>query len=653
MRPNSFPSAAAAKPAFRLKQVVSLLVAASVLSGCVTTDDLKRLQSGATDQPVQQGPITPLKPTGDFTQLRSTADMNKLFERGSITGKDALTELRAMKQLSSQQGVQKALGSLYGTQPQTMVGQKAPDLSALGKMDYAAMAEAVGDHLITEMSMTALENFFTTLTDNPAYFENETVELPKNIQSFTPAQRQRVLVLAASLIAIKGSNKIVEASNKDKDKAEAAYKQVLEKREKAVGVMLAALDAWRKAKEDQREAQARQLDGVLSADDLEFLSRFPKDTKVSDFKDDLAVQNIALEYLRKKNPAQFSDYAVSRDEYVSSLNQYMRATVGVASFAGFSYMFLREGRRAFEAEGFNALQTAVPFGDQFLKEFGTFGQKSLVTWVSSLGGWLGGIIGRSGDFRIEPAAGGKPVEEQTDVKGVLAFLEKQKLDVQLQDHMFESGVDGYMFRVNLCENGAGRLLDKAVGDGKVRQEFVKQYYGLDDATGFTFTNALDGSWQPKRRTNLAGRLLRSDARKAGGDGRGQAIAGIQRQTIESIKNWDDADLAELIYASYGEGSRTQAHLKYGDYIVRMVPSQWTIYQYERYEQKCSVSDMKVQIDQLDARPVPAKVGRTLDDKARDAGQRQLDKQTEKIKAKAKNKKPEKAAKGESTKEAKQ
>lgn len=647
MTSNPSPSVAAIKPMFRLNRVVCALIAASLLGGCKTLEPLQQLQGNAAT-PVQQGPITPLKPSADFTQLRSAADMNKLFERGSISGKDALTELRAMKQLSSQQGVQKALGSLYGTQPQSMAGQQTPDLSALGKLDYAAMAEAVGDHLVTEMSMTALENFFTTLTDNPAYFENETVELPKNIQNFTPAQRQRVLVLAASLIAIKGSNKIVEASNKDKDKAEAAFKQVLEKREKAVGVMLAALDAWRKAKEDQREAQARQLDDALSADDLDFLSRFPKDMKVSDFKDDLAVQNIALEYLRKKDPAQFKDYAVSRDEYVSSLNQYMRATVGVASFAGFSYMFLREGRRAFEAEGFNALQTAVPFGDQFLKEFGTFGQKSLVDWGTSLKKGVVGIFSSTGDFRIDRAVGGKPVEEQTDIKGVLAFLEKQQLDGQFHDRMFASGVDGYMFRVNLCENGAGRLLDKAIGDGKVRQDFVKQFYGLDDATGFTFTNALDGTWQPKRRTDLAGRLLRSDQRKAGGDGRAQAIAGIQRQTIESIKKWDDADLAELIYASYGEGSRTQAHLKYGDYIVRMVPSQWTIYQYERYEQKCSVRDMNEQIARMDAQPIPAKVEQKVQEKVKGAAKKEIDK----IKQKAATKKPAAPAKDAAKKEAK-
>lgn len=647
MTSNPSPSVAATKPAFRLSRLVCSLIAASLLGGCKTLDPLQQLQGNAAP-PVQQGPIVPLKPSADFNQLRSAADMNKLFERGSITGKDALTELRAMKQLSSQQGVQKALSQLYGTNPASVVGQQTPDLSTLGKMDYAAMAEAAGEHLVTEMSMTALENFFTTLTDNPAYFENETVELPKNIQNFTPAQRQRVLVLAASLIAIKGSNKIVEASNKDKDKAEAAYKQVLEKREKAVGVMLAALDAWRKAKEDQREAQARQLDGALGADDLEFLSRFPKDMKVSDFKDDLAVQNIALEYLRKKDPAQFKDYAVSRDEYVSSLNQYMRATVGVASFAGFSYMFLREGRRAFEADGFNALQTAVPFGDQFIKEFGTFGQKSLVTWVTGLWDGLPDLFGRSGDFRIEAAAGGEPVEKQTDIKGVLAFLEKQKLDGQMHDRMFVSGVDGYMFRVNLCENGAGRLLDKAIGDGKVRQDFVKQFYGLDDATGFTFTNALDGTWQPKRRTDLAGRLLRSDQRKAGGDGRAQAIAGIQRQTIESIKKWEDADLAELIYASYGEGSRTQAHLKYGDYIVRMVPSQWTIYQYERYEQKCSVRDMNEQIARMDAQPIPAKVEQKVQEKVKGAAKKEIDK----IKQKAATKKPAVPAKDAAKKEAK-
>ncbi len=625
MSSNSSLSVAAIEHAFRPNRILSLLLAASMLSGCVTTDTMRQLQGNGTAQPVQQGPISPLKPTADFTQLRSTADMNKLFERGTITGKDALTELRAMKQLSSQRGVQKALGSLYGTQPQSMTGQKTPDLSALGKMDYAAMAEAVGDHLVAEMSMAALENFFTTLTDNPAYFENETVELPRNVALFTPAQRQRVLVLAASLIAIKGSNKIVEASNKDKDKAEAAFKQVLEKREKAVGVMLAALDTWRKAKEDQREAQARQLDGALSTEDLEFLARFPKDMTVSDFKNDLTVQNIALEYLRKKDPTQFRDYTVSRDEYVSSLNQYMRATVGVASFAGFSYLFLREGRRAFEAEGFNALQTAVPFGDQFIKEFGTFGQKSLVTWFDALKEGFFKRFSSTGDFRIESAAGGAPIEKQTDLKGVLAFLEKQKLDASMYERMFAAGVDGYMFRVNLCENGAGRLLDRAIGDGKMRQDFVKQFYGLDDATGFNFTNALDGSWQPKRRTDLVGRLLRSDLRKAAGDAKTQAIAGIQQQTIKSIHDWQDADLAELIYASYGEGSRTQAHLKYGDYIIRMVPSEWTIYQYEHYEQKCSVGDMKAQIDRMDAQAIPAKMERKAEEKIKDAAKKNADK----------------------------
>ncbi len=557
------------------------------LVGSLTQMAPSMLSNNAAEPAQNAAPLRALQVNPAFKSIRSAKDMEMLFERGEITGKEALTELKAMKMAVHGGGTQAAMAQLMGFDSASLgAGGEAQQaqqfMTLLSNLGSGNFSDAAMDMLVTNLSITALEQFFTLLTENPNFFADEKVPLPKLTAVMAPQQRQRVLVLAASLVAVKGSNKIVEASKNDFDRAKAGYLRLIEKREKAANVLAAAIDAWRMASEEQKELEARKLEAWLKKEDLEFLAGFSTETQLKEFAKDFTAQNIALEYLRKKGDSEYNEYKAEADEYVSNLNGHLRKTVGLGSLLGFSSLFLKEGRRAFKQEGAVSALVVLPFADQFVSELGKAATEGLPGLV---GGVFSDLFGGEDEFRIDKTDG-TVVKKGTGASGVISFLTgEEAISGQFVTNLYRDDNRGYLYRANLCNNGAAGMLDKAVSD-EAKKEFVKSFYKLEEASDFTFKNAFEGVFQAKRKNELISSLLSADYRDKDGNATQKAIGAVQKTSEAGLAKLDSRDLAQVIFASSLDGPLTHARLSVGDYVVRMVPSQWMLYEYENYQQNC-------------------------------------------------------------------
>lgn len=538
-----------------------------------------------TNQQVQAAPaqMQAIAVSARFRQIRSDAEARKIFESGRITGQQALTELRAMRMAMSAGDLDAAMQQLYGYAPdQAGQGNAVAGLLSLDRFNAKGLSDKLADQLIAGISLHALERFFTTLTDNPGFFAEEYVELPKNTERFTPAQRQRVLILATSLIAIKGSNKIVAASEKDYQRAREGYARLVEKREQSAALLATAIENWRMANAEQQELLARtELQG-LNQEDLGFLAAFPKDMKLKDFVKDFAVQNIALDYMRKKGDDGFKDYQSAADEYVSTISAHLRKTVGLGSLLGFSSLFLKEGKKAFEREGALSIPVVLPFADQFLSELGTAAKDGL---PSLFGGFKESLFGGDNEFRIEKQDG-SVIRKKADAGDVVRQIERDEaLHQQFVGNLYRPDGNGYLYRVNQCANAAGEMLDKAIPD-ETKTEFVKGFYRLDETRGFKFQDAFEGAFQPRRRDEVVSSLLATDYRASSRNETEAAIGLVQKSTEAGMSKWSSRDLAQIVFASNTERPHTHARLDIGDTVIRILPSQWMLYEYENYQQNC-------------------------------------------------------------------
>ncbi len=557
------------------------------LVGSLTQMAPGMLSKNAAEPAQNAAPLRALQVNPAFKSIRSAKDMEMLFERGEITGKEALTELKAMKMAVHGGGTQAAMAQLMGFDSASLGAggeqqQAQQFMTLLSNLGSGNFGDAAMDMLVTNLSISALEQFFTLLTENPNFFADEKVPLPKLTAVMAPQQRQRVLVLAASLVAVKGSNKIVEASKNDFDRAKAGYQRLIEKREKAANVLAAAIDAWRMASEEQKELEARKLEAWLKKEDLEFLAGFSTETQLKDFAKDFTAQNIALEYLRKKGDSEYNEYKAEADEYVSNLNGHLRKTVGLGSLLGFSSLFLKEGRRAFKQEGAVSALVVLPFADQFVTEIGKAATEGLPGLVS---GVFSDLFGGVDEFRIDKTDG-TVVKKGTGASGVISFLTgEEAIAGQFVNNLYRDDNRGYLYRANLCNNGAAGMLDKAVSDD-AKKEFVKSFYKLEEAADFSFKNAFDGAFQAKRKNELVSSLLSADYRNKEGNATQKAIGTVQKISEDGLSKLDSRDLAQVIFASSLDGPLTHARLSVGDYVVRMVPSQWMVYEYENYQQNC-------------------------------------------------------------------
>ena len=89
---------------------------------------------------------------------------------------------------------------------------------------------------------------------------------------------------------------------------------------------------------------------------------------VADFAADLGAQNLALRYLRKSDPAAWSEYKARSEGLRSATKGYIRTTAGVTAFAALLATFGQETLGAVRNKKGGEIILALPFAWEFIKE---------------------------------------------------------------------------------------------------------------------------------------------------------------------------------------------------------------------------------------------------------------------------------------------
>lgn len=475
-----------------------------------------------------------------MTFSRPPDQLDKLFTGEPLSGDQLMTEVRTLRSAIASNSLNTAMASLLG--PIGVPG--APQPAAAGGLFSGggffssiagSAADMVLDMLVAELSYQALDTFFSSMTDQPGLLKEVQITLPKPDALMTPEVKQQLVTMASFLVAIKASGKIIDASEKDFDEAKASYSKVLESRSKAAKLLGDAFYAKSGLFASQQESAARGQD-LLSASDREYLEAF-RDKKPEDLIRDFNAQNIALDYLRKSNPAEYANYRVGVDEFKSHYGAYTRTALGATSMVAFSALFLKRAKSMLEKSGLAAAPSLLPILGDGLTELTTLAprvKKTIERAPDTQDGSFSVKLG-NGEFKRELSAG--KVFETMSEAGRGNF----------QTALFKNGQAGYFGQLGeKYPLVAGRILDHLV-EKDHRKEFVKGYLGEDDLPDFSFQNSLSDNARKTRELKAA--LFRS---APGGDAVNEdekAIAVVQKDVRDNLGKWDNSTLRRIVFAN--------------------------------------------------------------------------------------------------------
>jgi len=331
--------------------------------------------------------------------------------------------------------------------------------------------------------------------------------------------------------------------------------------------------------EAQLRGMEKDLKKWLTPEDLKFIDSFGPDRSLRDFAGDLGMQNLAIKFLRHRDPKAYAEYNAERDGLIGRTGAYVRSMTGVAAFGGFSTLFVREVTKAVKTRNMHQILTAMPFSYQFMTEVKPLVELSAKTLYTGI------VVEPSkaqNQYRL--VQGGQETSHQHS-KEVFKALAAAGEDTRLADALFRDGTPGFVSRVYQCDSAAaGLLIDKAVPDAE-RRKFAESYLGMNGAAmggkPFLFSNALvDGQTTPSGGP-LAEPLLNKDQRNIA---EAVQIGNVQRLTAGNFGDWNDSQLTRLVLAN-AEGPYAQMQL--GTVLIHLVPSMSTVYAYETYVDSCA------------------------------------------------------------------
>jgi hypothetical protein len=489
-----------------------------------------------------------------------------------VRGSELIDELIALRRWQSEQRASASMGALIGTLERAAPTSGGFGLERLGDLvaDLGGKAvEAFIKDAAGKVAYQALDDALGTLTDDPALLDREAVTLPSPA-GMSDAQMQRVVTMAALVITAKATHRVFKQAQKDIAGIEGDYQQLITRREQAARVLYAALGQGNVAEDE----------GSLSADDQAFLKTHLARLSASDFANDIAAQNLALQFLRSRDPAAWADYAARRDGALKRTQAYLRTVAGATAVGAMSATFVREIGRAAQERSLAQLMKLLPLGFEFLAEATPLIQLA----ADTAGSALGSVAAASQRFSVTTPQG---VEQVTDAEAAFAALSKHGADKLLADALFRSGAAGLIQRVQVCDGQeAGRLLDRALRT-KDREAFARAWFPADyPASDFSFVNAMSPlpETASRRERELPDRLLRADHRGER-DAELMALGQLQERVAARYKRWNSEQLMRLVFANR-EGAAAHATLHLGELSLRPTPSMESVYVYESLIDAC-------------------------------------------------------------------
>ena len=525
-------------------------------------------------------------------KMRSEREMRALFAKGEINGRDLIAELRAIKKAAVEARSERTFQTLMGA-----IDSSADNLDNLDRFDWKALFETAAaaalDRLRGAISYSALDYFMRTMISDPTALAKHTIELPSP-EGLDRAQMQRVLNIAAFVVGAKVADEVAAEGEQTWKNLESEYEELLKRREKTAQLLADVVDVRRKAQAARDEAAVRrstkELSRYLTKKDIEFIDTFGEDRPLREFANDFSMQNIALEFLRGRNPKAYKEYRAQTDGLIGRTKAYVKTAGGAVAFSGLVASFVNEGAMFLRDREPKKVYRVLPLAREFVQAAGALAlrtYKSAETGIAiESSGW--NLLGHQFDpekrFRMLGPNG-----ERTDAtaSGVFADLKESGEHKRFRAAMFSGGSRGLLHKVYQCDaETTGRMLDGVIPD-EMRSAFGEAFMGLPSGSKFFFVNALTNS-RLNKHADLVKNVLARDQRKSG---RYPAVGDVQRQVAANFGEWTDSQLARMVLANH-HGPVHHAQMQVGGTIVRLIPTITAVYEYESYADGCRASALR-------------------------------------------------------------
>jgi len=543
-------------------------------------------------QTAQDQTAAPSAPANDMLQMPSSAA--QLFHQKSASGEELAFVLQSLSMSAQQRQSRDFLLRASPVATPASAGMTERVIEAGWAMALSSYSDLGKESSYRDRSYSdrSLNHFLGDILQNKAGLQSHRVDLPKQGESMTKAQQERLLIIGAMVIGVRLANETLQQAHENFKIISTQYEGLLDRRQKAAALLAGVMDRRRQALAAKNELEARNLTGGLSEDDLKFIDSFGPSITIDTFADDVGLQNLALSYLRKNDPASYADYETEQKKFVSSSKAYLQTVGGVAAFGGFSTFFVKQLLDMVHAKDYSGGLAARSLILDFLKE-----AKPLIK--SSSDALYDGLVTAPKNarrtYRIEHAATLTDIDHAPRVfQSLTASGDKQLFD----DALFRDNVPGFISHVYQCDpQHAGDLLDSAV-PAVQRKQFAQDYLNWQEDGAFSFADALYDETASSGAKRLAEPLLNRDQRKRADS---VAIGQIQGQTVAKDESWNDIQLMRMILAN-SEGTRAQMQL--GSSIIRLVPSMATIFAYESYTDVCIKTASQDPAARTSDRPAP-------------------------------------------------
>lgn len=427
--------------------------------------------------------------------------------------------------------------------------------SSLGSV----ITDTILDRLIACFSFRAMDIMFSQLIDQPGVLSAVNVEVPAT-ETMHPELRKRVLYLSAFLVAIKASNRVVEASQKDFDSAKESYKNLMKMRQDAAQVLA---DAYFKRNQAASLAAEDAARGTMSLrpQDLELLAQLGA-AKPEDFVKDPRVQTVAIDLMRQSDPDTYGRYNAQFTEMKTHYNAYARAAAGTASMLGFTALFIKKANTTLRQDGVHGAVTMLPLLDQGIMELLALAPNMIKIYNNT-------DETVSGSFAVERA--NKLQARGLSAPKALAAL-NDKARQELRGQLVNGGATGMLANLHMvAPAAAASLADRVVSPGS-KKALAKQYAADQEIFSFVNTQA-ESSKAAKTYKNISQALFIQRQPDPGKDCTGetgeQALMLAQRDLLDGASKFENSDLRKIMYAMNSAPGGADLRMTVGDSVVRI------------------------------------------------------------------------------------
>lgn len=584
--------------------------------------------SAGTPAPANSAPLTPpsgvaqlpvkLPPLSPAEQLEIKR-YRALLAKGTVTGEDLLDTMKALRRDLITERDAQATAKLA-----LALDHSAEVVTKPQGFDWGSLLNIVSDLVkarikseVNEFAFKTLDDYLQTLLDNPRLsLAEQKVQVPSP-NGLSDAQVKRNVTLAALVMTARLSHEVLKKAEIDFKSLSTDYKTLLQQREDATKLLITAIDLRRAAVQSGsgagKNAADADLKSGLSEKDLNFIDTTLSRMSLGDFAKDMAAQNLALEYLRAKNPGAFKEYRTLADDVVQRTRGYIRTVSGLAAFGAMSMSFAHEMSVVADEKNLDSILNTTPLALEFVKAAEPLAEKAVVV---SVNGVALPTAKSAGSLFSNPLFGpdlftvsmGKDTRSVSAAKDVFRYFNDVKMSDPFASHLFSTDSDGWLSRIYLCDaNQVGQMIDLAVPHDD-RARFAKDYFAWTDTSRieqFSFTNAFELPGKTRREAELAENILKRDQRKRTDS---LPLASVQKSIAQNYAAWNTQQLLQLIFHNRESGA-AYASLEFDGVIVKPIPSAEAVYAYESRVNSCQKASARAEAPLRDASPRAAEAAR--------------------------------------------